>query len=827
MNHNFLFGYGSIINNTSRAATSGAVPEVAVIAKLLHPSFVRSWSFRSHTGFTALGLIRSENDLKEAICGVLVPVSLSSLAQFDIREVGYNRIEIDPKLIHICDGYGDIASREKVDCYRTLLADGAKVWVFIPEDSRALPPDKDHPILQSYVDVCVRGCLEWGGEAFARQFLLSTEGWSDYYLDDTPNSRRPWIHRRDHLIIDGVLAGVAEHIRYKERRHPEEYSSAHLHNFTGIWGVPSRHACYTGREAELRQLHDLLLTWNSCQVVGMGGVGKTSLVGEYCHRQFGDGVFSLIIWLRAESAASIAADMRRFGVDVGILNQSFEETDDDATVLKSVHRSLLKCRSNYLFVFDNVSDFDMVRSFLPRGQQMHTDGTVASSGLVHFVTTSRGLDDSMGVHRALQLNCFDPEESANFLRESLHGGIRGDGLNSETDLRDLAAALGHLPLALSMAAAYFSSCDVTAREYLRRLSLTSCSRGRHLAAPGLADVEVVSASLNLTLRSIEKELPEAIHLMTALAFLDSDSITRPLIQKLLVVRQPETVSVSSKTLFQSHPRIAYYVAYTCFAITVASPFLLLRLLTLLVGLRALSHVEHKLLMVRVDAPEARKSGSPQSAEHFLSIDKVWEVLKRYSLLQSSVGADANIYGSIHRLQTAAIRMNLTPKESLDALKRIIGILVESWTYSPVEGSTWTETGEILKHITRVAEYVTDLIPFLRLDSTLLIAITPQAMHKLSSLLTDGASYLAFALSRFDSARLLLEKSLFILDFLGAAATIDVKEDVARSTHDFGIVAYPFLSFFLHNNLILFRKAVAVYWGVYSFERLVAGSVADA
>jgi len=50
--------------------------------------------------------------------------------------------------------------------------------------------DEDHPICQSYVDVCLGGALAFG-ESFAEEFVRTTHSWSRFWLDDTPVSRHP------------------------------------------------------------------------------------------------------------------------------------------------------------------------------------------------------------------------------------------------------------------------------------------------------------------------------------------------------------------------------------------------------------------------------------------------------------------------------------------------------------------------------------------------------------------------------------------------------------------------------------------------------------
>ena len=81
-------------------------------------------------------------------------------------------------------------------------------------------PSFSHPILQTYVDVCVLGCLELGRQ-FLLEFLETTHGFSGFWLNDREVPRRPWIHQPRHKTIDRLLAdSVSEHAKL-----PEEYSA--------------------------------------------------------------------------------------------------------------------------------------------------------------------------------------------------------------------------------------------------------------------------------------------------------------------------------------------------------------------------------------------------------------------------------------------------------------------------------------------------------------------------------------------------------------------------------------------------------------------------
>jgi len=83
----YIFGYGSIINNESRANSTS---DAGACFVRLTAGYVREWSFRSSTGFTALGVRQVAPSDSRAIAGVLVAVDSDlGLAALDAREVGY------------------------------------------------------------------------------------------------------------------------------------------------------------------------------------------------------------------------------------------------------------------------------------------------------------------------------------------------------------------------------------------------------------------------------------------------------------------------------------------------------------------------------------------------------------------------------------------------------------------------------------------------------------------------------------------------------------------------------------------------------------------
>jgi Gamma-glutamyl cyclotransferase, AIG2-like len=180
---NYIFGYGSLIEQASRTRTTAAAIYV-LPAKV--KGFARGWWARTGVvGFstTFAGAIPKELAFMN---GVVYAVSDDELDRTDKRESGYTRTDIT-KSVEILGG--------------SFKPEG-KVWVYLNKfnDEQELKnslPSAEFPIVQSYVDICLAGCLqiqqgfpEAGN--FAAEFIQSTQEWSKYWENDRANPRRPF-----------------------------------------------------------------------------------------------------------------------------------------------------------------------------------------------------------------------------------------------------------------------------------------------------------------------------------------------------------------------------------------------------------------------------------------------------------------------------------------------------------------------------------------------------------------------------------------------------------------------------------------------------------
>lgn len=192
----FIFGYGSLVESQSRARTS---PSALYAAPANVAGIQRGW-FDQVGGVslstTYLGAVRDPNSNCN---GVIFQVSQQQLDAFDQRETGYNRERIDQENITMLDG--------------SKSAPGGDIWFYANREKRYASPEC--PIVQSYVDICLNGCLELEATyplakeaGFAETFLKTCSNWSKYWVNDRIYPRRAFIYVPNAGKIDNLIQKV-------------------------------------------------------------------------------------------------------------------------------------------------------------------------------------------------------------------------------------------------------------------------------------------------------------------------------------------------------------------------------------------------------------------------------------------------------------------------------------------------------------------------------------------------------------------------------------------------------------------------------------------
>lgn len=149
--------------------------------------------------------------------------------------------------------------------------------------------------------------------------------------------------------------------------------------------------------------------------------------------------------------------------------------------------------------------------------------------------------------QCVTLGCFDTKETLEYLQ--IAGG-ESMGSSDRRAAEVLGERLGHLPLALAMAAAYMQRCDVSCTAYLEAYDQYQ-QQLMESEAGALPDYRFgVAGSLSLSLGKIANQNPKARLVLVGLAWLAPDGITKPLLEKLILshrlVSEPKESSGRSK-----------------------------------------------------------------------------------------------------------------------------------------------------------------------------------------------------------------------------------------------------------------------------------------
>jgi len=238
-----------------------------------------------------------------------------------------------------------------------------------------------------------------------------------------------------------------------------------------IWSseIPPRNFHFTGRASELELMRD---SFDSQQtpcvqvIVGMGGIGKTELATEYIHSNRDK--YEIIWWIRAEHHDRVRDALVKLAQRLG-LREAATDSDRDSIITAVIRALQSEARSSWLLVYDNVANPLELQKYLPTSRPRG-----------HVIITSRALNwPSYVFADGVELQPFTEEEAVSFLRGKVPSLAVRDGRKQLTQEEDalrkskaveLAAKLGHLPIAIDHAAAYLAETKLSVDEYLIRFT---------------------------------------------------------------------------------------------------------------------------------------------------------------------------------------------------------------------------------------------------------------------------------------------------------------------------------------------------------------------
>jgi tetratricopeptide (TPR) repeat protein len=213
---------------------------------------------------------------------------------------------------------------------------------------------------------------------------------------------------------------------------------------------------FVGRKNQLIKLAKLLTQENQQTIAiaatGLGGIGKTQLAVEFCHRYgqyFGGGVY----WLNFESEETARTDLAQVAL---LLNEEWQglTIDEQITMVLNGPEGWTADIPR-LLIFDNLEDPQLLRKYKP-----------TRGGCSIILTSRRGSWERTGIEQltTLPLGVLDRNESIALIQK-----MAPHIAKEEAD--KIANELGDLPLALHVAGTYLDlfAESVSFDEYLAQI----------------------------------------------------------------------------------------------------------------------------------------------------------------------------------------------------------------------------------------------------------------------------------------------------------------------------------------------------------------------
>src|SRR5258708_6274038 len=303
---------------------------------------------------------------------------------------------------------------------------------------------------------------------------------------------------------------------------------ASLTALSSYWHLPSpRNPFFTGREDILDTLHQCLSTNQAVALTrsyvlhGLGGIGKTQIAVEYAYRHAQE--YTAVFWIGAETPESLASSFLSIATLLGLP----EHQESDQGRIAAAVRRWLSTHRQWLLIWDNVEDLDLLSSFLPPARQgamlfttrRQTLGTLAhgmelqpmmeEEGTLFLLRRARLLDPTAPVEQLKQLAQRTPFEYA--------------------AARELVAAMDGLPLALDQVGAYVQETPCSLADYLK---LYQTRRAELLKRRGEVVIDhpaSVATTWSIACEKVEQANAPAAALLRLCAFLHPDAIPEELL----------------------------------------------------------------------------------------------------------------------------------------------------------------------------------------------------------------------------------------------------------------------------------------------------------
>ncbi|MBC2905909.1 FxSxx-COOH system tetratricopeptide repeat protein [Streptomyces cupreus] len=298
---------------------------------------------------------------------------------------------------------------------------------------------------------------------------------------------------------------------------------------------------FVGRSVDLDRLRQSLsrsagrgivtqATATATAVSGLGGIGKTALVLRYAHAT--RETYSLVWWITGESEEQIDTGLADLALRL------YPSWAAHATARERTEWALtwLERHHGWLLVYDNVEHPQNLTPVM---------GRLLGHG--HQLVTSRSRGGWPEGADLVDLDVLGDEESVELLRAT--AGHVGGGTHDEL-VAQLAADLGHLPLALTQAGAYLRETRMrldTYRERLARVPELVLTDGASRSGRTITQIWRTS------LETIRGAHPVAVPTLYALAWFAAEPVPREVASRLAGAKDEVLAALAAYHLVTSGP----------------------------------------------------------------------------------------------------------------------------------------------------------------------------------------------------------------------------------------------------------------------------------
>ncbi|KXG45220.1 Acyl transferase/acyl hydrolase/lysophospholipase [Penicillium griseofulvum] len=295
----------------------------------------------------------------------------------------------------------------------------------------------------------------YGGNGEYYRFNVD-QGLQDITLSDWEKASKISAHTRNYLaenerVIKQLIGEITCHSQVSGKP---------------FFFVPLRqNGNFVGRGKELDELKQKVLAQKDngrLAVFGLGGIGKTQIALQVSYWARQAMPAHSIFWIPALSKASFEQACTQIVAKLGI-----SKISDNEDAMESVQRHLsLQSTGPWLLIVDNADDMDLLfgSSDSPGGMSQYFPES--EMGVTLLTTRSREIAVSFAGNQVITIQNMNLQETTGLLENSL---IKRDTRQDRGETVQLLEELNYLPLAITQAAAYMNTADISISKYLSLL----------------------------------------------------------------------------------------------------------------------------------------------------------------------------------------------------------------------------------------------------------------------------------------------------------------------------------------------------------------------